>query len=175
MDNMKDLKSMLELQVNQIVAKGDINPQDLEMLDKAVDVIKDIETICAMRKAEENEEKGYSQRSGQRQNGYSYAVDMAMNDGGYSQGWFDPAYHGGRYNYYTNGGTHTDGMSYGERPSRMMYRQGRDSNGRYSSRRGYSRDEAKDHMLDTLEDMMDEATTEKERNAIRRCMEKIEA
>ena len=31
------------------------------------------------------------------------------------------------------------------------------------------------HMLDTLEDMMEEATTEKERNAIRRCMEKIRA
>lgn len=168
MDNMKDLKSMLELQVNQIVAKGDINPQDLEMLDKAVDIIKDIETICAMRKAEE--ESGYSQR------GYSYAAGMGNADGGYSGHWYDPAYHGG-YNYYTNGGTHTDGMSYGKTPSRMMYRQDRDMGGRYSSgsRRGYSRDEAKDHMLDTLEDMMDEATTEKERNAIRRCMEKIEA
>ena len=52
-------------------------------------------------------------------------------------------------------------MSYMQRP--MNYR------------RGYSRDEAKDHMLDTLEDMMEEATTEKERNAIRRCMEKIRA
>lgn len=168
MDKLKDLKSMLELQVNQIVAKGDINPQDLEMLDKAVDVIKDIETICAMRKAEEQNMEGYSQ--GMMRNGYSYA----MGEDGYSGTWFDPAYHGGR-NYYTNGGTHTDGMSYAQRPSRMMYRQDRDMNGRYSSRRGYSRDEAKDHMLDTLEEMMDEATTEKERNAIRRCMEKIEA
>ena len=147
MDKLKELKSMLELQVNQIVAKGDINPQDLEMLDKAVDIIKDIETICAMREA------GYSQ-GGPR--GYSYA----MGEDGYSRGWFDPAYHEGR-NYYTNGGTHTDGMSYARRPSRMMYRS------------GYSRDEAKDHMLDTLEDMMEEATTEKERNAIRRCMDKI--
>ena len=157
MDKMKDLKMLLEQQVNQITAKGDINPQDLEMLDKAVDIIKDIETICAMRKAEEQEMGGYSQR------GYSYA----MGEDGYSGHWYDPAYHGGRYNYYTNGGTHTDGMSYGRGPSRMMYRQ--------DGRRGYSRDEAKDHMLDTLEEMLDEATTEKERNAIRRCMEKIEA
>lgn len=159
MDKLKELKSMLELQVNQIVAKGDINPQDLEMLDKAVDVIKDIETICAMRKADETE--GYSQAGPHmRRNGYSYAMD----EDGYSRGWFDPAYHGGR-NYYTNGGTHTDGMS---------YRRGGSNRG-YSSRRGYSRDEAKDHMLDTLEDMMDEATSEKERNAIKRCMEKIES
>jgi len=150
MDKLKDLKSMLELQVNQIVAKGDINPQDLEMLDKAVDIIKDIETICAMREA------GYSQTNPYARNGYSYAMD----EDGYSQGWFDPVYHEGR-NYHTNGGTHTDGMSYMQRP--MNYR------------RGYSRDEAKDHMLDTLEDMMEEATTEKERNAIRRCMEKIRA
>lgn len=164
MDKLKELKSMLEMQVNQITARGDINPQDLEVLDKAVDIIKDIETICAMRKAEEREDMGYSQAGGSRgRSSYSYAMDD-----GYSQGWFDPAYHGGPYNYYTNGGTHTDGMSYAR--SRQMM-----NGGRYSSRRGYSRDEAQDHMIRMLESAMDEATTEKEREAIRRCIEKIES
>ena len=151
MDDMKTLKSMLEQQVDQITAKGDINPQDLEMLDKAVDIIKDIETICAMRKAKEQEMNG----------GYSQRNIYAMDNGGMSYGWYEPP----RRNYYTNGGTHTDGMS---------FRQNRDSMGRYSSRRGYSRDEAKDRMMNTLEDMLSDATTERERNAIMSCMEKID-
>ena len=155
MDDLKTLKSMLEQQVDQITAKGDINPQDLEMLDKAVDIIKDIETICAMRKAEEQEmNSGYSQRA-------PYMARYGMDDGGMSYGWYDSP----RRNYYTNGGTYTDGMS---------FRQNRDSMGRYSSRRGYSRDEAKDRMMNTLEDMLNEAATEKERAAIMACMEKIE-
>lgn len=151
MEKLKELKTLLEQQVNQITDKGDITPQDLEMLDKAVDVIKDIETICAMRKAEE--EEGYSQAM-RGSGGY-----------GYSGTWYDPAYQGRQgQNYYTNGGTRTDGMSY----------RGGNSYGR-NYRRMYSRDEAKDNMLDKLEELMDEATTEKERTAIRRCMEKIEA
>ena len=141
MDKLKDLKMLLEQQVNQITMKGDITPQDLEVLDKAVDVIKDIETICAMRKAEE--EGGYSQAMAYGND------DMKYMRGNSYTGWYDPAYHDGR-NYYTNGGTHTDGMSYATRDM---------GGNRRNYRKMYSREDAKDHMLDT----------------IMRCMEKIEA
>lgn len=69
---------------------------------------------------------------------------------------------------YTGGG----GASYARR---------RDSRGRYArdnySRDGYprySRDDAKSHMMEQLEDLMGSASTEREREALRRCMEQIE-
>ena len=55
------------------------------------------------------------------------------------------------------------------------YRRGRDERtGRYVSRdnRGYSRD--KERMIGKLEDMMDDATTEKERRALQQCVDKLE-
>lgn len=64
-------------------------------------------------------------------------------------------------------GTYGRGSSYrGQR---------RDSRGRYSREgRMYSRDGAKDRMMDHLEDMLQEAGSEKEREAIRRCMNQLE-
>lgn len=41
---------------------------------------------------------------------------------------------------------------------------------RYSGRRRYSRAEAKDDMIEQIEEMMADATTEKERQALERCM-----
>ena len=50
----------------------------------------------------------------------------------------------------------------------------RDSRGRYVSREPrYSRTSAGDHMVDELENMLDEARSEKERIAIKRCIEQI--
>ncbi len=43
-----DLCDILEDELEDIVKSGDMNPQDLEMADKAVDIIKDIKTIKAM-------------------------------------------------------------------------------------------------------------------------------
>lgn len=56
----------------------------------------------------------------------------------------------------------------GRRERGYSMRRRRDSRGRYS------RDSAKDSMMEHLERMMDEAETEKERQAIRRCMEQLE-
>lgn len=63
------------------------------------------------------------------------------------------------------------------------YRRKRDSMGRYSrdgysreySREGrYSREGGKDHMISEMEALMDQAGSEKEREAIRRCMRQME-
>lgn len=54
------------------------------------------------------------------------------------------------------------------------YREERHDGGRsYTSRRGYSRDDAKTHLMHQLEDMLDEVHSDKEREAIRRCMEQM--
>lgn len=69
-----------------------------------------------------------------------------------------------------------DGDSDGRYSEDGSYRRGRDSRGRYTSRdRGYSRAAEKERMIDQLEDMMDEATTEKERKAIMRCIDKLDS
>lgn len=49
----------------------------------------------------------------------------------------------------------------------------RDSMGRYS-RRMYSRGDAKEHMMEQMEALMDQAGSEREREAIRRCMGQLE-
>ena len=54
------------------------------------------------------------------------------------------------------------------------YAPARDSRGRYTGRTPrYSRSSAKEHMIDRLEEMLDDADGEKERNAIHRCIEQI--
>lgn len=68
-------------------------------------------------------------------------------------------------------GTYGRGSSYRGRK--------RDSMGRYSregrdGRGGYSRDSAKDEMMRHLDEMMDSASSEKEREIIRRTMSQLE-
>lgn len=63
MDALMNLKKVLEGQIEEITKKNDISPTELERLDKAVDIIKDIETICAMKDySYEEEDMGYSGR-----------------------------------------------------------------------------------------------------------------
>ena len=77
-------------------------------------------------------------------------IDMLESEGGYSSGgdWLAR-------------GMYDDGRSY--------RRQQRESRGRYS------RDGAKDRMIGQLEDMMRETDTEKEKEAIRRCISALQS
>lgn len=69
----EDLKEILEDQIKKISKKGDISVQELDNAYKAVDILKDMETIKAMQEA------GYSQDSGN-----SYRNSYNSYDGGYS-------------------------------------------------------------------------------------------
>lgn len=76
---------------------------------------------------------------------------------------------------YAEGYSGDDDLSMTGRSYGNSYRgQSRDSMGRYSgdsySGRGYSRN-SRDGIKDKLSDLMNEAGTERERNAIKRCME----
>lgn len=79
-------------------------------------------------------------------------------------------------NGYSNDGSYEsydmmyDGRSNARngRMNRGSYARNRDARGRYS-RRGYSRD----GMMEELEDLMNEASTEQEKEAIRRCIEQM--
>ena len=63
-ENMKIIKDFGELlckQIEKINKKGDITPDELTRMDKAVDIVKDISVICAMEEyGEDPEEEMYS-------------------------------------------------------------------------------------------------------------------
>lgn len=87
----------------------------------------------------------------------------ALEDDGYSRdGDWEME---GRGNYSRNGGAYNRGSSYARR---------RDSRGRYTSDRRYSRDDAKTHMIEQMEQLMNGTQNEREREIIRRAMEQLE-
>lgn len=209
----EDLTEVLQDQMKKIAKKNDITPQELDNVYKAIDVLKDIETIKAMQEA--GEEGGYSQE-GYSQEGYSnrrgvkgtgrgrYSNEYSqhypiypprMFDGTSRDGSYDGnSYAGGSYSSVWNqnrntemhepqgGNSNADGMhsnnqstDYSNNSYDYSNRRGRDARtGRYVSRdRGYSRADEKEHMLDRLEDMLDDASSERERRAIEQCIERI--
>lgn len=86
-------------------------------------------------------------------------IAMLEEDGGYSQA--------GDWEMEGRG-------SYGRGSSYRNQR--RDSRGRYSRDRGrmYSRADGKEHMMEQMEMLMEQAGSEREREAIRRCMGQLE-
>lgn len=124
MDVLNNLKDTLEKEISKTISKGEIMPADLKGLGEAVDILKDIETICAMQEYGGEDD-------------YSYA----MSNRGYST-------------------------------RRYMYEDGhsnkRDSRGRYS------RNSEKDEMIEKLERMMQNASSDRERMDISECISKLE-
>lgn len=210
----EDLTEMLQDQMKKIAKKSDITPQELDNVYKAIDVMKDIETIKAMQEAGE-ESGGYSQE-GYSQEGYSNRRGVKgtgrgrYSNDGYSQHYpiyppmmFDGASNDGNSyspvwnqrnsdmhmnqsnnqggNMSNDGGnmsnnqSNNQSMDYSNNSYDYSNRRGRDARtGRYVSRdRGYSRAVEKEHMLDRLEDMLDDASSERERRAIEQCIERI--
>ena len=68
-------------------------------------------------------------------------------------------------------GTYGRGSSYRGRKRDSMGRYSREGRG---GRGGYSRHDAKESMMEQMEMLMDQAGSEKEREAIRRCMNQLE-
>lgn len=151
MKALDDLRDMLCEELEEIAKKPEMSAGDLETVHKLTDTIKNIDKICMM------EEDG----------GYSQAGDWEVQGrGNYGNG-----------SSYANRGKHYVRGHYSRDNERRAYN--RDSSrGGYSrdrySRDGYSMDGAKDQMVAQLESMMEDAGSEKEREAIRRCISQIE-
>lgn len=91
-------------------------------------------------------------------------IDILEDDDGYSQDgdWMAR-------------GTYDRGRSYRGRKRDSMGRYSRDgSTMRYRDGRMYSRADAKEHMMGELEEAMEAATTDRERDIIKRAMEQLE-
>lgn len=188
MKALDDLKELLEDQLKKITKKDDISTQELENAYKAVDIIKDIETICAMKQATEEYESDNNYRNGNSRNNYSNRMPMYMyDDGSYlymnsnrnnsnmnsnhmPEIYMDSMMNGSDMNSMNSNMGNSNGSYDGS-----SYRRGRDPRtGRYISRMNYSRDEQKERMIEKLEDMMEEVQSEKDRRAIEKCIEKLE-
>lgn len=61
---IKEFGEMLTKQIDKINKKGDITPDELTKMDKAVDIIKDIQVICAMEEYGQNPEEAMYSSTG---------------------------------------------------------------------------------------------------------------
>ena len=152
MEYIEKIKKMLCKELDEYAMKGKISGSDLDMIWKLTDTVKNLDKI-----------------------------EMLEDDGGYSE-----ARGGMRGRSYMGGSSYDDDMMYSERRGRGRNAK-RDSMGRYSSEGGssyddysearmdrrYSRDDAKDHMMNKLGEMMTSAD-EEQREILKDAMRKIE-
>lgn len=153
-----DIQDMLEDELKKISKKEEITTTDLDNIYKMVDIVKDVTTVDAMKKAEQ---EGYSR---------DYARDYSR---GYSEDYSN-AYGSYRDSYdgsYARRGRDGDGD--GRYSEDNSYRRGRDAMGRFTSRdEGYSR-HSKEEMMQHLQEMMQNARSEEERESYRRAIEQM--
>lgn len=129
------------------MSDGKISAGDLETLHKLTDTVKNIDKIEMLEDGEYSEAGAWMGDG--RIYGTSYARGRGRNAKRDSMGRYS---RGGEYEMYS------------------------DAAGRYPgrSRTRYSMNDAKDHMIDKLEEMLPLAGSEEERRAIHQCIQKIE-
>lgn len=153
---MDEAKMALEKEIDKIAKTGEISVNTLEKLHKLTDTYKNFCKIEAL--SEESEMGGHSEARG------------------------------GRGGAYMHGSSYDDDVMYSERRGRGRNAK-RDSMGRYSSEGGsyeggsyrgsssydggYSRDEATDHLMRQLGNMMEDADP-KQRETLKKWMRELE-
>lgn len=99
----------------------------------------------------------------------TYKIEM-LEDGGYSR---DRYSRGGEWEADMRG-SYGRGNSYGMHYVRGHYSRDGGGNGGHSQRRdGYSRTDSREEMMEHLQTMYENAGNEKEREALRRCLEQM--
>lgn len=149
MEYIEKIKKMLCKELDEYAMKGKLTMADLDAVHKLTDTVKNLDKITMLEESE-----GYSEARGGRS--------------------------------YMHGSSYDDDMMYSERRGRGRNAK-RDSMGRYSSNMGssyddysetrmgrrYSRDDAKDHMMNKLGEMMSSAD-EEQREILKDAMRKLE-
>ena len=150
MEYIEKIKKMLCKELDEYAMKSKLSMADIDVIHKLTDTVKNLDKI-----------------------------EMLEDDGDYSEAR-------GRGRSYMHGSSYDDDMMYSERRGRGRYAK-RDSMGRYSSDMGssyddysetrmdrrYSRDDAKDHMMNKLGEMMTSAD-EEQREILKDAMRKLE-
>jgi cell fate (sporulation/competence/biofilm development) regulator YmcA (YheA/YmcA/DUF963 family) len=150
MKYLEELKHKLCEEMDIIAKKGEMSMSDLDKVQKMASAIKNLDKIKMYEEySDEGEEGEYSERRGRGRNARRDSMGRYSREGGSS-------YRGGSY---ADGGSYAeDGGSYGD----ASYRRG-----------GYSRASAKEHMLETVEELMEKAENVREREALQKCMKEL--
>ena len=168
---MEDLKDLLCSELEDYAEKGKksgkMSTADIEVIDTVLNSVKNIYKIDKYKE----ETEGYSEDGTYMGEGRIYGT--SYDDGMHREGGYSYA-RGRRYARRDSMGRYSrdGGMSYDDN---MSYaRGGRGGNRGGYPREGYSRADAKEHMIEKMEDMMEEAESPKEKEAIRQCIMKLE-
>lgn len=148
-----DLREMLCEELENMTEQKSLSGDKLKVIDMLTHSIKSIDTIVAMENSGYSNERGYSNEGG------SYGSYAGGNSNAYGS-------YGGSY----AGGGNSNG-SYAGGNSNAYMRGNSNARGRQGG--GRSRDDAKAHLMRQLEEMMGEVHSEKEREALQRCMEQM--
>jgi hypothetical protein len=165
MHYMHDLKDLLCAELEDYAEKGKksgkMSMGDLETVHKLTDTVKNILKIDMLE-----EKSGYSEDGHYMGEGRIYGT--SYDDGMHREGGYSYA-RGRRYAKRDSMGRYSrdGGMSYDDD---MSYARG----GRMGNRGGYSRDDGKHYMMDRLGELMEEASTPTEREALKKCMQALE-
>lgn len=142
---------------------GTLSTQDLEKIHKLTDTVKNIDKIEMLE-----EGGGYSEESNWMGEGRMYGTSYASGGRGRARNAKRDSM--GRYSSdggsYRGGSSYEDGMSYDS----SSYARG----GQGGNRGGYSRDDAKEHLMEKAEEMLEMAQDTKERRAIEKFMQEID-
>lgn len=180
MQYMHDLKDLLCAELEEYAEKGKksgkMSAADLDGIHKLTDTVKNILKINMLE-----EESGYSEDGHYMGEGRIYGTSYDDVMGGNYSRRGGSSYEGG--SSYARGrgrgrNARRDSMGRYSREGGSSYarggRGGNQGGGNYSREGGYSRDEAKDYMMDQIEQMMEEAETPKQREALQNCMKALE-
>lgn len=154
MKDMHKLKDMLCRELEELGEKGKLSAGDIDTIYKLASSLKNIGKIEM-----DEGEGGYSQRGGGWRAEGEYDDEYDRMSSGTRRGR-----HYVRAHYSRDGGNY-DGNSY---DGGFSMRGSSYDEGLYS-RRGYSRDGGKEEMIGIIDDMMERAETEKQREALKRC------
>ena len=146
MEYMHKIKKMLCKELEEYGDKKSLSSADVEMIHKLTDTVKNLDKISLLEQGDD---------------GYSETYPYYMGGSSYARGR-------GRYAKRDSMGRYSseDGMSYDDYSEESSYRSGRGG-------RGYSRDDAKDHMMNKLGEMMTSAD-EEQREILKDAMRKLE-
>ena len=175
MHYMHDLKDLLCAELEDYAEKGKksgkMSMGDLESIHKLTDTVKNIMKIDTLK-----QELGYSEDGHYMGEGRIYGTSY---ESGYSErGGSSYARGRGRYARRDNMGRYSrdGGMSYDDDMSYARGGRGGNRGGRrgYSRDGGYSMDDAKEMMVERIEDMMEMAETPAQKEALKKCMQALE-
>ena len=161
MEYIEKIKKMLCKELDEYAMKNKLSMADIDVIHKLTDTVKNLDKIEMLEDdggySEARSSRGRSGRSSYAMGGSSYDDDMMYSE---RQGRGRNARRDSRGRYSSDGGSYDGGSSYDDYSEERMDRR-------------YSRDDAKDHMMNKLGEMMHDADPN-EREILKDALRKIE-